>query len=191
MAQWVGSAARTGAVARNVHCEKCGAWYHYMLLRQARADAVRGDEGGAAEAAEAQAALKVTRGLASDVEIAPCPECGWVQAEMVGEATRRAGRSWGWVAACFLAVGAAVLVIAYAPSVTVAEWEMPAERARVVRAVWVTCAGMGTLALLIRAVARWRANPNAGYPKWPRGIRGAVLVEKGKAGANRVLRREK
>ena len=191
MAQWVGSAARTGAVARNVHCEKCGAWYHYMLLRQAQADAVRGDEGGAAEAAEAQAALKVMRGLASDVEVAACPECGWVQAEMVGEAVRRAGRSWAWVAGCFFAVGAAVLVIAYAPSVTVPEWEMPPERARVVRAVWVTCAAMGALGLLVWGVARRRANPNAGYPKWPREIRGAVLTEKGKAGANRVLRREK
>ena len=191
MAEWVGSAARTGAVARNVHCEKCGAWYHYMLLRQAQADAVRGDEGGAAEAAEARAAAQVLRGLATDVEIAACPDCGWVQAEMVAEAVRRAGRTWAWVAGCFLAVGAAVLVIAYAPMVTVAEWEMPPERGRVVRAVWMTCAALGGLALLIWVVARWRANPNAGYPKWPREIRGAVLAEKGKAGAQRVARREK
>lgn len=191
MANWVGSSSRTGAVARNVRCEKCGKWYHYMLLREGTADATRGHEGEAADAAAARAAYRLMRNLETGVEVVPCPECGWVSAEMAGEAKRRAGRPWTWTSIGLLSAAGLILLFAYAPGVAMADWELRPDVARAVQTSSMACAAAGVLAWVIRTVARARANPNAGFPKWPRPIAGAITGYAGKASAQAVQRREK
>jgi hypothetical protein len=188
MVHWVGFAAGSGDVGRNVKCEKCGRWYHYVLTRQARAGARRGTPDGAVEAAENLAVYRVMRGLETGVEVVACPDCGWVQGEMVAEAVRRAGRPWTRAASCLIAIAGMVLVVAYAPTVWVVDWAMPAERARMVHWAALACAALGVVALLIRAVARGRVDPNSGYPAWPRAVSGGRVGEPGKAGAEAVQR---
>jgi hypothetical protein len=191
MARWVGSAARSGAVARNVKCEKCGRWYHYMLLREGTADAGRSDESEAADAAAAWASYRLTRGLETGVDVVPCPDCGWVQAEMAGEARRRAGRPWTWISVCLLGAAGLILLFAYAPGVAMPDWELRPDVSRAVQMSSMGCAAAGVLAWVIRTLARARANPNAGFPKWPRRIAGAITGHSGKASAEAVQRRQR
>jgi hypothetical protein len=162
-----------------------------MLLREGAADAARGDESEAADAAAAWASYRLTRGLETGVEVVPCPDCGWVQAEMAGETKRRAGRPWTWTSAWLLGAAGLILLFAYAPGVAMTDWELRPDVARVVQTSAMACAAAGVLAWVIRTVARARANPNAGFPEWPRRIPGAITGYPGKASAAAVQRRER
>jgi hypothetical protein len=71
------------------------------------------------------------------------------------------------------------------------DWELRPDVARTVQMGSLACAAAGVLAGVIRSVARARANPNAGYPEWPRRIAGAITGFPGKASAAAVQRRER
>lgn len=73
------TASLTGKVWKQHTCVACGCAYRYVLSR-----AVQG-RGQTAEAAQAAARSNVSSVLTRAVDVQPCPECGVVQPDMVGQ----------------------------------------------------------------------------------------------------------
>src|SRR5690242_19300783 len=86
----------TGYVPRFVKCEHCGGEYVYVIRDEAtgtgRSPLFVG-EGGAAARARGEAVLQLERKLQGTVLPMPCPDCGWLQADMV--LVKRHRRLWG------------------------------------------------------------------------------------------------
>jgi len=81
-----------GAIVKRVQREQCGARYVYQMERSAQGSGLNPyllDERGAAWRAKVRARSKLDQRLEKDCEVVPCPECGFVSAEMVKEARRR------------------------------------------------------------------------------------------------------
>ncbi|HEX4795304.1 MAG TPA: hypothetical protein VH370_16025 [Humisphaera sp.] len=96
-------ASTTAVAVKNVHCEHCGNDYSYQLARRCVGDVVAPfilNEDAAKEEALQIASRRVARKLSSDTEIAPCPKCGWLEADMVRELHRRAYR-WMFIVGAF------------------------------------------------------------------------------------------
>ncbi|HEX5272407.1 MAG TPA: hypothetical protein VFW33_18045, partial [Gemmataceae bacterium] len=95
------AAKATGSTAVAVRCEKCWHKYYYKLTRTAvgRCDAPYGlGEAKCKKQARRTARRMLRRMLEHDVDPVPCPQCGWVQAEMVRvlrELRHRKLRLWG------------------------------------------------------------------------------------------------
>jgi hypothetical protein len=89
------TAAKRGRTTKGVLCEQCGHRYAYELRRTGRGSvsAPFGLLGGgfdiASAQASAQAAEDLSRMLAQDVDVVPCPACGRCQKDMVPEARSR------------------------------------------------------------------------------------------------------
>ncbi|HEX5139021.1 MAG TPA: hypothetical protein VFY93_18775 [Planctomycetota bacterium] len=106
------AATATGRARRVVRCEECGGEYAYEIERAAVGHGISVyalDEDGAAKRARKEAQEHLVRQLDAEIEVVPCPKCGWVQTGMTPLA-RRQYRRWmdttGWVVA-LLAVTAA------------------------------------------------------------------------------------
>src|SRR5262249_55022516 len=82
----------TGAVLRAVECERCRAKYFYELARFAKGtgSAVYGiGKEAARKRAKRAAEKKLTKLLQRDNEAVPCPNCKWLQSEMVQDLRAR------------------------------------------------------------------------------------------------------
>jgi hypothetical protein len=91
---------RQGTPPKEVTCEACGLAYVYFPGKAARAQAVKlGPE---------VADLKTTDAILHDCAVAPCPSCGWIQAEMVPYARQEATLPLlaiaGMIILCFSAI---------------------------------------------------------------------------------------
>src|SRR5205814_8788605 len=78
----------TGAVIRQVRCERCGTEYFYELARVTKGtgSAVYGiGKEAARKRAKKSAEKKLARMLLNDGEAVPCPKCKWIQNSMVRE----------------------------------------------------------------------------------------------------------
>src|SRR5438045_3546259 len=78
----------TGAVIRQVRCERCRTEYYYELARVAKGtgSAVYGIGKEAARTrAKKSAEKKLAKMLLNDGEAVPCPKCRWIQSGMVRE----------------------------------------------------------------------------------------------------------
>src|SRR4051812_41761719 len=74
-----------GSVIKGVHCENCGCDYLYQLERTGVGKGSSPyylDNDGAKRRAQAGAQRALLKAL-QGCDTAPCPECGWYQAEMV------------------------------------------------------------------------------------------------------------
>ena len=76
-------ASATAAVRRRVVCEKCGYRYAYDMIRKRTIGRLHG--GTARQDAQKMLAESIKKG----VEPVPFPDCGWLQANMVAEVSRR------------------------------------------------------------------------------------------------------
>ena len=65
-------------------CSNCGAVYSYEFVRSAKA------RGSSPEAAQRNAQAAAGRMLAGNVDVRPCPTCGVIQPDMIGQQRRRA-----------------------------------------------------------------------------------------------------
>jgi hypothetical protein len=79
-------------------CENCGTVFRYLFKR------TKTGQAGSVQAAENAARAAVVKALTHEVDMQPCPTCGFYQADMVG--VRRSFRHWVlfWIALACLAV---------------------------------------------------------------------------------------
>jgi hypothetical protein len=88
-----------GAALKQVKCAQCDHEYMYVLERWAEASESSFlflDNEGAAQAAQENAQAKLQAKLRRCFDLVPCPECGWVQEEMLVKARSeyRSGLFW-------------------------------------------------------------------------------------------------
>src|SRR5262245_35452028 len=100
----------SGAAAKPVTCEACGAEYVYILEREAEghgSSVLFLDNAGGKRRAQEAAEREVARQLERDCEVVPCPKCGHIQPEMAKLAKRRhlgLVKKGGWIATGLAAV---------------------------------------------------------------------------------------
>ena len=173
------AAAVTLARPIDVACEKCQCAYRYRLVRRGvgRASAPYGlGVESANQRAREQARQRAERLLAAGVEPVACPDCGWIQTDMVRELTRRTGRRLTPVA---IVVPIAVVAVGtLVAGVMTKGFERPFDRlstdSLVVLYAMAAVAGVVPVALLaVRTWMRRGVKPNAAYPARPDPIAGA------------------
>lgn len=109
------SAFTHGVLWKGVRCERCGCEYVYRVARSGEASQHFYGGGVSAVAGASDAARHDLQAqLWSAVEPAPCPDCGWLQADMIHAARvqrypRVAAKSWVW---SLVGAGAGGLVLA-------------------------------------------------------------------------------
>jgi len=89
-----------------VKCEKCGCVYYYQLKRQGTGtdtSAYLLFEDWACETAKARAAQDGQNRLESEADLVPCPQCNWINEELVQGCKNSQFRGWTRKA-CWIAV---------------------------------------------------------------------------------------
>jgi hypothetical protein len=181
MMAYIGEAQASGAVARNVKCEKCATPYHYFLLRTVSASVTSGFESIAGEGAAGWAQYGVTRGLETGTEIAPCPKCGWVQAEMIKETRRRFGWWAKWLAGILLGGAGLIWVWLIVLPACIADFTIDPEVGRFWKGLSGALVAGAVGIVVVRVLMLQRVDPNRGYPQWPRAVPGSVEGYPGRA----------
>src|SRR3954470_7550335 len=103
------------AAWKQVRCEQCDCEYSYELIRRAKGvsfTVFHLFHRRAQRSASRRAERKLEKRLARGIDPAPCPECGWVQREMVRELCRRSISKLAllrWLFPCALAASALAL----------------------------------------------------------------------------------
>jgi hypothetical protein len=152
----------SGTKLKGVHCESCHTEYVYQMKRTVKGSGTsllfldnQGARGRAGQDAENNLRGKLDR----EIEVVPCPICGWVQATMVPK-LRRDHRAW------LRALGIVLLVIASAAfcfsfleialrNRTLLWWQTTSA------VVAVVCSGIGASLLIIKIVLSRRHDPNS------------------------------
>jgi DNA-directed RNA polymerase subunit RPC12/RpoP len=151
---------------RDVNCEKCSHRYTYELKRTVAGHASTAyhvDERGAGERAIRAAQANLEKSLKMAVNPVRCPQCGWLQADMVREVRRRrlSGLRAGaifflWISSLLMFLWGGMLWSDF--NVHRDDWE----------ALLLFCgvpAGLSLLVLVIRRIVVGWDDLNAGYPK--------------------------
>jgi hypothetical protein len=110
-------------------CVCCGALYSYELVRTVKGTA------GTAEKASANAKRSAAAALEREVDMEPCPTCGLLQPDMIGQRRVKRFKPVFWIA---LIVFAAIVIMraAYLIQADIAIWAAAAAAAVAVTALW-------------------------------------------------------
>jgi len=170
------TAAKTGTAVREVICEKCGCDYRYRLFRRGAGSGTSPysmDNKGAQRRAENMAAKKLQKLLLYAVDPVPCPECGWIQADMVDEYQSR-HHGWLYGLAITFAILFGVAIFLWSVIATKGyDRAMKSDDVMVLIVMGVLLAmGVG-LPILTRKLLIRRLNPNRNFPQRPDPIPGA------------------
>jgi hypothetical protein len=106
------TATLTGDAVKGVQCQNCGCEYFYKLVRTAQGQGSSPyflDNSGASNRAH-NAAQKALAKALKGIDIAPCPDCGWLQSDMVKKVK---SDKYGWLLIIALIVIAAALFSAF------------------------------------------------------------------------------
>jgi hypothetical protein len=176
------ASSHAGTRLAGVECEKCGCRYYYELTRIG-IGSVTTPYGlmatAAEESAKQQSAGELVERLSAEAELVPCPQCHWINSELV--AGYRLSR-YRWVVP--LAVGIAFWgTVASLMSAAFLWYGPPADHAAL---PYVLIGGPGTfmaiagLLVLGRNLLRSRILPNRNFPAAPRipaGVPPALLLD--------------
>jgi hypothetical protein len=181
------TAAVSGARIKEVRCEKCGQTYFYRLVRRGEGRGTSPyylNNRGAERRAQAGAERKLAKLLERGVDPVPCPDCGWIQANMVREIRRRKLR-WMNVFSIAFAILFGVIIGIWIPTATKG-FERPMKQDD-----WAVLGVMAGL-LVVTAGGPWLLrqmllrlrNPNRYYPQCPPPIPGAPRAFKDESSAS-------
>ncbi len=158
-----------GRRTKQVTCEKCGTPFLYELTRTATGTGEAPyflGQASAKASAQASAQWYLDRRLAHEVELVPCPKCGWVNADMVKTYRKRKYRYLPLLAVVIVVVGFFVALFLGAALARVfgANSDLP----------WVTrlivlifCLASPIWIFPFRFWLRRRIDPNRTYPQRP------------------------
>ena len=169
-------AAVSGTVIKDVRCEKCGCEYLYRMIRRGEGSGSSPyylNNEGAQRRANAGAKRQLQKLLARGVDPVACPDCGWLQAQMVRELRRRSLRGLIYTAIT-LAIVLPVFAFIYALNVTHDFRRSLQQDDQIVLIVTAAALIGGVVGpiWLRRAILRSR-DPNRNHPQPPDPIPGA------------------
>src|SRR5947208_14516607 len=98
-------------------CAACGALYSYLFVRK-----ITGS-GSTADRARVKAQANVSKAMATDVDVQPCPTCGLVQPDMIGQQRARRHKTVFWIALILL-VALIILRLTNVLQADVATWAL-------------------------------------------------------------------
>jgi len=171
------TASATGAATKLVTCEKCQCVYQYQLIRRGSGtgSAPYGlGKGAAQRAAQRGAQKQLAKLLAKGVDPSPCPDCGWLQADMVRDILRRQAR-WLLVIAWLIPVLAALfgLCVWWVAS-NGGRRPLDESTTQFLVATGMVATVLAAAAVFARRAWITRVNPNRNYPARPDPIPGAA-----------------
>lgn len=166
-----------------MQCEKCGCEYYFVLSRIGTATGTAHYGLGQAAAvsdARTRSSEQVTKRLTDEAELVPCPQCHWINSELVDGFRRGRFRNWGAIA-----IGAAILAMAIS---LIIAWFIhigpEADRGGLpyflVYAPLAIVASAGSV-FALRWWLRQRIQPNRDFPlppKLPRGTPPPLMLDK-------------
>lgn len=138
----------------NVRCEHCGKPYHYEMLRPGRA----------APLGETPAPVVVIRAVGTASEIAPCPECQWVQSDMVQQMRRQTAPMLVPLAWVLAGGGALVWIASKMPTFLSADPAPADARAHLISTMALWAVALALILFVFRCWLQSRVDPNADYP---------------------------
>ncbi|MFI5380719.1 MAG: hypothetical protein ACHRHE_15580 [Tepidisphaerales bacterium] len=157
-------AVKTGRAIKSATCERCGTEYFYDLRRVIVSERWGGTADAAEKRTQEAATARLQRTMDHDTDVVPCPQCGWIQTEMVHDLRRR---SYRWLLGLALIPSGLVLVGCMVLSglllyvgTSQATWKSLGFVALVAGAF--ALAGVALHWLLQRPI-----NPNRAFPAWP------------------------
>jgi len=178
------TSAVTVAKLIDVTCEKCDCAYRYQLVRRGKGAASApyyiGMESGRRRA-QANACQDAAKKLERGIEPVACPDCGWVQSNMVAEMRRRAGRWLIPVGVISLVVTAAITFIATIVATEAFHrplLKMDGQHAVAILSIAIIGCAAGLSAFAARAWWVSQVNPNRAYPARGDAIPGAPVAMK-------------
>lgn len=106
--------AAVGARIMGVRCDKCGREYYFELTRIGTGSSVAhyglGQDSVTADS-RTKSQADVAHRLAEEAELVPCPNCYWINEELIQGFRRGRYRGWGTFAVCAAIVGIAACLI--------------------------------------------------------------------------------
>ena len=148
-----------------VACEKCGYRYYFELARQAvgKGSAPYYLFQKAAKQRSVNRANKLlAKKLARESELVPCPQCHWINEELIDGYFRSRRRTLPWV---LIILVASVLIIPVVAMLPVKNSNLVPIGLLILVAV---VAGLMALMPVTRMIARARLRPNTNYPNPPK-----------------------
>ena len=155
----------SASVTKRVQCEKCRGTYFYHLARPYATRRAR-----ATTRADARAALLAR--MKHDSEPVPCPQCGWIQSNMVRDLLRSSYGWMRWLGKAIL-VGTFTLIGSLLLGLSIARpgWVKPS--LPYLGGAAVIASAVSAALLARRHMLTLRIDPNRDYPQRPRPIPGA------------------
>jgi hypothetical protein len=144
-----------GATSKTVVCEKCGSTFHYEVERTGRGEGQSPfflDNAGSEERARREAEQSLRGRLERAVEPVPCPDCDWLQTEMVTELRRRSHRGLLWIGIAVPAVLAVILWMTVFLGTDFFKQDLSSENKRLAASL----AGALVTSVLLGLGSRWR-----------------------------------
>lgn len=163
------SATLIGRQTKHATCEKCQTRFRYELTRfgtgLGEAPFFLG-QASAAASAQAEARRHLQERLEREVELVPCPKCGWVNVDVIKTYRKRKYRHLPWLSSVIVVAGffAALFLGASLARVLGGRSDAP-WIARLV--LLVVCLSSPAWIFLLRSGLRRRINPNRTQPRWP------------------------
>lgn len=174
--------SQTGTQLAGVECEQCRCQYYYELTRigSGTATAAYGLGKTSAEASsQLQSEVELQERLSEEAELVPCPECHWINTELV-EGYRRSRYRWAVPLAAGIAFCGTVAALISAAFL----WNGLAADRGALPYVLIGGPGIsiaiGAVIVLIRNLLRSRIRPNHAFPappKVPPGVPPALLLD--------------
>lgn len=176
-----------GRTFRDAHCQKCGTDYRYVLSCKAEATAwsfILSPTDKAEEVAVKESTEDLSEQLREEVAPVPCPQCGWLQADMVQKLRDGSGAVVALVGllACLAGVIGllAVALMAYANWLRLQQATADQMRLTAVVSVCLLLGGVGLIYFSHWRANRW--NPNEGDRSERRAIGRKLAVVLGESG---------
>lgn len=152
----------SGTIVRQVTCERCSFAFEYDITRTAAGYGISPygvNDDGAARRAANHAERNLAELLAHAADPVPCPECGWLQADMVQESR---ARQWGTLRAVAISILFMSLLSMVLGAMLLLGSNSLADEWRTLFLWTGTPAAIAAALLIIRWLCVKAINPNAG-----------------------------
>jgi hypothetical protein len=152
----------SGTTLKEVHCESCHAEYVYQIKRTAGGTGTSLlflDNQGARERADQDAKNNLRAILEREIDVVPCPICGWYQATMVLKVQRGHGVFMRDLGIVLLVIASAAFYFSFlegAPGNRALPWWHTTSAM-----VAAACAGIGAGLVIIKVILSRRYDPNS------------------------------
>lgn len=158
-----------GEDVKHLACDRCQTRFSYVLFRSAKGSghsAFMADDEGAQRRAGSEAHQRLADRLAREAEMVPCPQCHWVNVDLVHRYRNRLYRRLLWLSVPIIFCG---LIASLPLGLLLRTWLGPAsDMPLVLTRTWIAICLLSPVWLaVLRQLLRARVDPNRTFPQSP------------------------